>query len=72
MDSNFQTIHHFLQAFAPEISGRSSDAVTAELEAGIQRFAAGDLEESSLNQLSRDLLANEKAMERLASLLNGR
>ena len=71
MDSDYQTIHHFLQAFAPEIGGRSSDVVTPELENSLQSFAAGEIEENQLEDLSRELLANENAMERLASLLKG-
>ena len=71
MDTNYQTLHHFLQAFAPEIGGRSSDVVTPELEASIQDFASGEIEETQLEDLSRELLANENAMERLATLLKG-
>lgn len=71
MDHSFHTLHQFLQAFAPEIGGRSSDVVTPELETSLQNFAAGEIEESQLEDLSRELLANENAMERLASLLKG-
>jgi hypothetical protein len=71
MDTNYQTIHTFLQAFAPEIGGRSSDLVTPELEKNIQSFADGELNEDQVNELSRELLANENALEHLASLLNG-
>ena len=71
MDTNFQTLHQFLQAFSPEIGGRSTDVVTPELETSLQSFAAGDIEESQLEDLSRELLANESAMERLATLLKG-
>ncbi|NNC90355.1 MAG: hypothetical protein HKN82_18020 [Akkermansiaceae bacterium] len=66
---NYQTIHQFLQAFAPEISGRSTDAVTPDLEKDIKNFAAGNLTDEQVSDLSRELLANENAMERLASLL---
>lgn len=71
MDTNYQTLHHFLQAFAPEIGGRSSEVVTPELESSLRNFANGDIEEGQLEDLSRELLANENAMERLASLLKG-
>ena len=71
MDISYQTLHHFLQAFAPEIGGRSSDIVTPELESSLQSFAAGEIEDTQLEDLSRELLANENAMERLASLLKG-
>lgn len=71
MDPNFQTLHQFLQAFSPEIGGRSADVLTPELESSLKNFAAGDLDESQLEDLSRELLANESAMERLASLLKG-
>ena len=71
MDQNFQILHQFLQSFAPEVSGRSTDLVTPELESSLQSFADGDLEESQLEDISRELLANETAMERLATLLKG-
>lgn len=71
MDTNFQILHQFLQAFSPEISGRSVDVVTPELESSLQSFAAGEFEESQLEDLSRELLANEAAMQRLAFLLKG-
>ena len=69
MDPQFQTIHQFLEAFAPEVTGHSSSDITPTLEQDLQGFASGELEESRLNEVSRDLLSNEKAMERLASLL---
>ena len=71
MDTNYETIHTFLQAFAPEIGGRSSDTVTPELEQAIQRFADGDLADEQVNELSRELLANENALAQLADLLKG-
>lgn len=71
MDTNYHILHQFLQAFAPEIGGRSTDVVTPELETSLQNFAAGEIEEGQLEDLSRELLANETAMERLASLLKG-
>ncbi len=70
MDTNIDTLHQFLQAFAPEISGHS--AISPDLEKAIKAFAAGDLEEGKLDDLSRELLTNENAMEKLASLLKGR
>jgi hypothetical protein len=71
MDTNYQILHQFLQSFAPEIGGRSTDVVTPELETFLQSFASGDIEESKLEDLSRELLANETALERLATLLKG-
>lgn len=71
MDTNYHILHQFLQSFAPEIGGRSTDVVTPELETSLQSFAAGEIEEGQLDDLSRELLANETAMERLASLLKG-
>jgi hypothetical protein len=71
MDTNYQTIHTFLQAFAPEIGGRSSDTVSPELETTIQNLAAGELNEDQVNELSRELLANENALGKLADLLKG-
>ena len=40
-------------------------------ETNLQSFAAGEIEETQLEDLSRELLANETAMERLATLLKG-
>ena len=71
MDTNYQTLHTFLQAFAPEIGGRSSDTVSPELEKTIKSFAAGELDEEQVNDLSRELLANETALAQLAEMLNG-
>lgn len=71
MDPSYQTIHNFLQAFAPEIGGRSSDVVTPELEQALRRFADGELAEEQVTELSRELLANENALARLAELLKG-
>lgn len=71
MDNNFQIIHKFLQEFSPEIGGRSTDVVTPDLETSLKSFAAGDIDESQLEDLSRELLSNETAMERLAALLKG-
>lgn len=68
---NYDIIHQFLQSFAPEIGGRSTDVVTPELEQSLKRFAAGELNDDDLGTLSRELLANEAAMERLAGFLKG-
>ncbi len=70
MDTNFQILHQFLDFFSP-VGARSTDVVTPELETSLQSFAAGNIEESQLEDLSRELLANETAMERLATLLKG-
>jgi hypothetical protein len=45
--------------------------VTPELEQSLKRFAAGELNDDDLGTLSRELLANEAAMERLAGFLKG-
>lgn len=66
-----KTLHQFLQAFAPEISGRSSDAVSPELAHSIEAFANGDLTDSETVEVSRELLANENALESLALLIKG-
>lgn len=69
MDPNYATLHEFLQAFAPEVGGRSSDGLTPDLQDRIRRAAGGELGEEELRDLSRELLANENALERFASLL---
>ena len=66
MDPALQAISQFLQAFPAEVGGNCT-----VLEKDLQSFAAGELEDAQLNDLSRDLLSNEKAMEKLASLLKG-
>ena len=66
---SFSAITDFLSAFAPEVSGRNSDAVTPELEAKLESFAAGKLNEDEGRDISRDLLANENAMQTLAGLI---
>lgn len=67
---SFGAISEFLIAFAPEVSGRSSDAVTPELEAKLQSLAAGNLNEDEGRDLARELLANENAMQTLAGLIS--
>jgi hypothetical protein len=66
-----ETIHQFLQAFAPEIGGRSSDAVGPELSRSIEAFANGELDEGKIDEVSRELLSNENALETLALLIKG-
>ena len=69
--SESETLHQFLQAFAPEIGGRSTDAVSPELHRSIESFANGELDEQRVNEVSRELLANENALETLALLIKG-
>lgn len=71
MTSPFDTIHEFLQAFAPEIGGRSVATVTSDLESSIKAFADGNLSEDQISDLSRELLANENGLEMLAALIKG-
>lgn len=66
----FNTISDFLSAFAPEVSGRSSDAVTPELQEKLASLAAGKLSEDESRTISRELLANENAMQTLAGLIS--
>ena len=67
---NFSTISDFLSAFAPEVSARSTDTLTPELQGKLTSMAAGELNEDEGRNISRDLLANENAMKTLADLLN--
>jgi len=69
-DSQFSIISDFLNAFAPEVSGRSSDTLTPELRNKLISMAAGKLDEQECRDISRDILANENAMKTLAELLN--
>ena len=69
--SESNTLHQYIQAFAPEIGGRSSDAVGPELSRAIEAFANGDLDEARIDEISRELLANENALETLALLIKG-
>ena len=66
---SFSAVTEFLAAFAPEVSGRNSDAITPELEAKLESFATGKLNEEEGRDISRDLLANENAMQTLAGLI---
>lgn len=66
-----ETLHQFIQAFAPEIGGRSADAVGPELTRSIEAFANGELDEHGVDEVSRELLANENALETLALLIKG-
>lgn len=70
ISENFLAISEFLDAFAPEVSGRSTDAVTPDLEKRIASMASGDLNEEESRQLSRELLANENALSALANHLS--
>lgn len=70
MNKDFATISEFLSAFAPEVSGRSSDVVTPELHKQLEKLAEGKLGEDESRGISREILANENAMKVLAGLLN--
>ena len=71
MTAQYNTIHQFLQNFAPEIGGRSVDTVTPDLQQSITAFAQGNLDEAQVNELSRELLANESGLEMLAAMIKG-
>jgi len=71
MNNDFSTISEFLSAFAPEVSGRSSDIVSPELHQKLEKLASGKLGEEETRGISREILANENAMQILAKLLNG-
>ena len=71
-DDSFKTISDFLTAFAPEVSGRSSDAVTPEFHSKLASLAAGELGEDEGRELSRELLSNENALKTLADMLNSK
>lgn len=70
MNNEFATISEFLTAFAPEVSGRSSEAITPELRQKLEKMAAGELPEDEGRHLSREILANEHALSTLADLLH--
>ncbi|MCP5534726.1 MAG: hypothetical protein H7A51_00655 [Akkermansiaceae bacterium] len=67
--ASFKDISDFMNAFAPEVSGRSTDAVTPELHNKLASLAAGRLAENEGRDISRELLSNENAMKTLADLL---
>lgn len=69
-NNDFGTISEFLSAFAPEVSGRSSDVVPAELNSKLETLASGKLGEDEGRSISREILANENAMKTLAGLLS--
>ena len=68
--NDFGVLSEFLSAFAPEVSGRSSEAVTPALHAQLEKLASGSLGEDETRGLSKEILANENAMQALADLLN--
>jgi len=68
--SSFEDISNFLTAFAPEVSGRSTDALSPELNHKLASMAAGDLDENEGRDVSREILSNENALQTLADLLN--
>ena len=70
MHKDLTTITNFLTAFAPEVSGRSTDTLTPELQQKLTSMAEGKLNEDESRDISRDILANENAMQTLANLLN--
>jgi len=70
LTNDFGALSDFLTAFAPEVSGRSTDAVTPELHSQLETLASGQLGEDEGRNISREILANENAMSTLASLLN--
>jgi len=67
---NFNTLSEFLSTFAPEVSGRSSDAIPAELLEKLKALASGELGEEESRNISQEILANENAMKILAELLS--
>lgn len=68
--AHFKDISDFLSAFAPEVSGRSTDVVTPELHSKLSSLAAGELAENEGRDISRELLSNENAMKALAEMLD--
>lgn len=70
ISNDFGAISEFLSAFAPEVSGRSSDAVSTELRTQLETLASGKLDEDESRSISREVLANENAMKTLAGLLH--
>lgn len=68
--ANFKDISDFMSAFAPEVSGRSTDAVTPELQSTLASLAAGNLAEKEGRDISRELLSNENAMKTLADMIS--
>ena len=71
MTAQYDAIHQFLQTFAPEIAGRSAAVAPIDLQSSIQSFTNGELDEAQVNELSRELLANESGLEMLAALIKG-
>ena len=71
MNAQYDAIHQFLKTFAPEIAGRSAAVASPELQNSIQCFANGELDSAQVDELSRELLANESGLEMLAALIKG-
>ena len=69
MEESLIIIDQFLRQFAPEVAGRSTEALVPDLQEKIRRFSKGELPEKERREFSRELLSNQKAFEYLVDQL---
>lgn len=69
--NDINIIDQFLQAFSPEVGGRSSDTLTAEVESQLQKLSSGQLTDPELTEISRELLVNDAAINFLLAQVRG-
>lgn len=71
MTNEIDILDRFLQVFSPEVGGRSSEALTAEMEMKLKQLSAGQLPEKERLEVSRELLTNQNAVNFLLKQLDG-
>jgi len=71
MTNEIDILDRFLQQFSPEVGGRSSETLTAEMEGKLRQLSAGDLPEQERRAVSRELLTNQNAVDFLLKQLDG-
>ena len=63
--TDFNILDQFLQSFSPEVGGRSSEALTSEMESKLDQLGRGELPEGDRADVSRELLTNQCAVDYL-------
>ncbi|MCH2060106.1 MAG: hypothetical protein MK183_05725 [Verrucomicrobiales bacterium] len=71
MTNEIDILDRFLQQFSPEVGGRSSEALTSEMEGKLRQLSAGQLPEQERKEVSRELLTNQNAVDFLLKQLDG-
>ena len=69
MNNEVSVLAQFLESLGPEVSGRSSVALSPEQIEKIRSFADGNLSEEERENLLPEILENERALHELVSRL---